>query len=339
MKLKFYLTLFIITISFYIVKAQVGINTQTPDKLSVLDLGKSKKGLLIPRLNTSDRLTLGTKTNVEQNSLMVFDTDVNAFFVLLDNKWYSLNGWNTRTENNPNQNTSLDGVLMKKVGISDDPTATEILAVGGNTRIEGNLIANGLNSSGDLTVNGNVSATGNYIVNDRIKGFTAPGYSSKGKVGSAGPVPAGTIVMWNGDLSYFNTQTGLGYGKMAGWALCNGGNGRPNLIGNFVVGAKGKYAPNTSGGKIDHRLSIREMPEHSHEQNDKGNHSHPFPNAELYNTAGTENNEAGGDGVSGSFHGTKDATISKNLSMDSAGGDQPHENRPPFYAVYFIIKL
>ena len=56
----------------------VGIGTTTPDANAILDLRSSDQGLLVPRLTTAQRTTLnGSLTNV-QNSLLVFDTDINA---------------------------------------------------------------------------------------------------------------------------------------------------------------------------------------------------------------------------------------------------------------------
>jgi hypothetical protein len=44
-------------------------------------------------------------------------------------------------------------------------------------------------------------------------------------------VPAGTVVMWSGQLTAIP----------AGWALCNGSNSTPDLRDKFIVGAGGSY--------------------------------------------------------------------------------------------------
>ena len=73
MKRKYSIVL--ITILLYTVAgtAQIGLGTATPDQSAVLDLHSTSKGLLIPRMTTSQRdlITLPAK------GLMVFNTDTN----------------------------------------------------------------------------------------------------------------------------------------------------------------------------------------------------------------------------------------------------------------------
>lgn len=54
--------------------AQVGINTDTPDASSILDISSPDKGLLIPRMDTAGRNLIASPAN----SLIVFNTDLNA---------------------------------------------------------------------------------------------------------------------------------------------------------------------------------------------------------------------------------------------------------------------
>lgn len=52
-------------------------------------------------------------------------------------------------------------------------------------------------------------------------------------------LPAGLIVMWSGTLAAIP----------AGWALCDGSNGTPNLLGMFIIGvATSGTNPGTTGG-------------------------------------------------------------------------------------------
>lgn len=67
--------------------------------------------------------------------------------------------------------------------------------------------------------------------------------------------PRGAIVMWSGSLNQIPD----------GWALCDGLDGRPNLIDKFVKGIEYENKrPGTIGGS--HRLLIKQenMPQHSH---------------------------------------------------------------------------
>jgi microcystin-dependent protein len=46
-----------------------------------------------------------------------------------------------------------------------------------------------------------------------------------------------------------------------GWAVCNGSNGTPNLIGKFI---KASDSANTTGGSNSITLSVDNLPDHQH---------------------------------------------------------------------------
>lgn len=56
--------------------AQVGINTETPDGSAALDIVSTDKGLLIPRLTSTQRTSIATPAE----GLMVYDTETNSFW-------------------------------------------------------------------------------------------------------------------------------------------------------------------------------------------------------------------------------------------------------------------
>lgn len=120
-------------------------------------------------------------------------------------------------------------------------------------------------------------------------------------------VPPGTICMWSGSIVSIP----------AGWALCNGSNGTPDLRDKFVVGAGSGYAVGATGGEATHVLTIDEMPSHSHNIR-----------------AGNELGQDPWAGVKWVF-GQKDVY----QSTESAGGGQAHNNLPPYYALAYIMKL
>lgn len=82
------------------------------------------------------------------------------------------------------------------------------------------------------------------------------------------------------------------------------------LVDRFLVGAGQSYAVGATGGEATHKLTIDELPSHSH------NYSYP-------------GYEAGGEwyGASGTAKGNTMATT-------VVGGGAAHENRPPYLAVY-----
>jgi len=66
--------------------AQVGVGTTTPDASSMLDIQSSSKGVLIPRMLTTERTAITTPAN----GLLVFDTDTKSFWFYNVNIWKEL---------------------------------------------------------------------------------------------------------------------------------------------------------------------------------------------------------------------------------------------------------
>lgn len=119
---------------------------------------------------------------------------------------------------------------------------------------------------------------------------------------------AGMILMWSGSID----------AVPQGWALCDGTNGTPNLIDRFIVGAGSKYQIGDIGGSDSVTLQTSQIPEHSH------------------TIGGSTGSVQNGDSSSKSFI-TKFS--SGNNETSTVGGGKAHENRPPYYALAYIIKL
>jgi hypothetical protein len=150
-------------------------------------------------------------------------------------------------------------------------------------------------------------------------GFTS---SSNNSVG--GVVPRGGIVMWSGSASAIP----------AGWWLCDGANGTPNLVNRFVVGASGTYAVGATGGSAD---AIVVAHTHTGTTASDGIHSHTLPGQYL------QNNAAGGGIASGSGVGVGTATDlagthTHTFTTDSTGASGVNANLPPYYALCFIMR-
>lgn len=122
-----------------------------------------------------------------------------------------------------------------------------------------------------------------------------------------GAIVKGIIVMWSGPVEQIPT----------GWALCNGQNGTPDLRDRFIVGAGNSYAVASTGGAATVTLTIAQMPAHSHR------YSHIVASTD------------GG----GSFPASNNDSPLWDFDTTTVGGNQPHENRPPYYALAFIMKL
>ena len=131
------------------------------------------------------------------------------------------------------------------------------------------------------------------------------------------------------DLSSFDLNTGLGFGAYVNFALCDGQNGRPDLRDRFIAGYNPLNADydtiGNTGGEAEVTLTESQMPSHTHTSNaPNGNNGNTFTGGSSAERAIQALPGGGGTNVP--------ATI------DEAGGDQPHENRPPYYVAAFIMR-
>ncbi len=106
----------------------------------------------------------------------------------------------------------------------------------------------------------------------------------------------------------------------SGWFFCDGSNGTADLRSRFIVGlnpAESDYDTiGKVGGSKEHTLTENEMPSHNHGMED-----------------GAGGDDGAGRVVAGSAFGIQDLSLA---FTKNTGGDQPHENRPPFYTLAFI---
>lgn len=149
-------------------------------------------------------------------------------------------------------------------------------------------------------------------------------------------VPTGAIILWSGSTASIPS----------GWVLCNGSNSTPDLRDRFVVGAGSSYAVNATGGASSVTLSASEIPSHSHSAsssttiNDSG-HSHSISGLLPTETGagGTTSTASQGTSVTASTNSaTTGITASTSTSIGNTGGGGSHENRPPYYALAYIMK-
>lgn len=296
--------------------AQIGINTQTPDASAALDIQPSSvqpnSGLLIPRLNQAQR----TVINNPARGLLVFDMTDNLFYVnhtALTHDWFALNPWRTKASSATSgaTNNMYTHSSINNVGIGIASPAYK-LDVAGDIRSSATVTAQ--------TVSSNSISTNSISVN---------GFATNAMV------PTGAIIMWSG-----NTLP-------AGWAYCDGTAGRPDLRGRFIVGydpgsptapavLSGTATANVTnygtignrGGENAHVLNVPEMPGHTH------NVSASSPES-SFNFGGPGNTWIG----NGTSYSGDPYNLTINISETSKGGDQPHESRPPYYVLAYIIKL
>ena len=131
-------------------------------------------------------------------------------------------------------------------------------------------------------------------------------------------MPKGAIVMWSGTT------------PPTGWALCDGTNGRPNLSGRFIVG----YDPNdkdyktigNDGGEKEVTLTAEKCAMLSH------THKYSY----VYRTDTNDGNtflsmtkKSGGEYL----------RIKTTTTTEASTTAKPHENRPPYYVLAYIMKI
>ena len=119
---------------------------------------------------------------------------------------------------------------------------------------------------------------------------------------------SGMIILWSGAANAIPT----------GFVLCDGNNGTPNLSGRFVVGydaSNGDYDVDDTGGAESVTLNVNQIPSHTH-------------------------NLLFGIGAFGGSSGAQTPRDSGTTSgrISNTGGGQSHENRPPYYALCYIMK-
>jgi len=169
--------------------------------------------------------------------------------------------------------------------------------------------------------------------------------------------PTGGIIMWSGSIASIPS----------GWNLCDGTNSTPDLRNRFVVGAGDTYSPDDTGGEDSVTLTESQMPSHSHSGStgSAGSHSHSASTGTAgnhrhleyhyhYNGSGDGPGPASGccggaiehSNVYTGYEGDHSHSVSissagshsHSVTVGDTGGDASHENRPPYYALAYIMK-
>lgn len=149
----------------------------------------------------------------------------------------------------------------------------------------------------------------------------------------SGSIPSGIICMWSGASNAIPN----------GWALCNGSNDTPDLRNRFIVGAGSSYDVGDTGGSNSVTLSTSQIPSHTHSI---GSHSHDIylTNPSYGSSSGRYIGLSGGStnpiaSSSVDHNAARGQTETATGNTGSTGSGSSHENRPPYYALCFIMKL
>lgn len=168
----------------------------------------------------------------------------------------------------------------------------------------------------------------------------------RGPAGAAGAVPPGTVTAFAGKTA------------PNGWLMCDGqsysistyqdlynaigttygGYGQsfqvPDLRGRFPVGKDtGTFATlGGKGGEEKHTLTVSEMPAHQHAGNDRAWHDKQKRNGQQWFVG---LNHDGGNWMANAAN---DGLTNRDTETGTTGGNQPHNNLPPYISLNFIIK-
>jgi microcystin-dependent protein len=131
-----------------------------------------------------------------------------------------------------------------------------------------------------------------------------------------GSIPVGGIIMWSGVSIPTN------------WALCNGTTygsiTTPDLRDRFIVGAGSSYAIGNTGGAPTVTLQTTEIPAHTHDV------TYSTAQGDTHACSDTNQNQA--DCFRSRY---KNASATSTSTGDSGA----HENRPPYYALAYIMRI
>jgi microcystin-dependent protein len=330
--------------------AQVGIGTSPPNKNSSLELQGGNtidKGFVLPLATTN---TPFNKKPIKEGTLLYSYSDSMIYYVvdssLTSPKYNALSPWFY----NPNLN-------------STDVTTDKNVFIGGTLNVNVGAVFNEASTNADFRVESDGNDHMLFVDGSNNKvgvGKNSPAHkldvvgniNSSGKIKEVGYdlIPKGVIVMWQGASA------------PSGWALCKGQTinnldgttgTAPDLRERFIVGAGTAYAIGAKGGENTVTLSSAQCATKPHKHGmDHGHgvtesdHTHGYT---IKDWAGTGNRPgtsgAGGPSWTGTTNGAK-----SNLTVNAFTGftdtsdvinmtTSAHENRPPYFALAFIIKL
>ena len=210
--------------------------------------------------------------------------------------------------------TTLTASNSQKITITESDTNTAFPITfsaapgqsGGNTLLSDNQFT--YNAFTNIVTAGTFSGSGASLTSLNASNINS-GTVADARLTDSSLFVTGMIMLWYGSVASIPS----------GWVLCDGNNSTPDLRNRFVVGAGtgGNYSPGDTGGANSVTLTVAQIPAHTHtyERTDVGINvnDRPWP---------ASNNDC-------------DMTTQ---NTSSTGGGQSHENRPPYYALCYIMK-
>jgi len=364
-------------------QAQIGVGTTTPHPSAMLHISPgagNNKGLIVPKITSGSRVVLDSTQNIA-HGLIFFDTDLQKFYYFHQSpkQWFELDHDWVRKDvagASPVVGTHIYSGVPGNVGIGTPATVNP----GSKLTVVGTLAVGSASYTQDSVAPANGATFGTFVGigtrnqpsgvllhvkgNTRTQGNAAvTGNVTASRFFGEGAVPPGLVSMWSGNPATA-FPGGIGTGDYAGWALCDGRNGTPDLRGRFVVGLsngdgndyayinseKNFVQYNTignSGGERTHALTVAEMPAHNHGGSTTVNGSHEHSVRSAAGACGPISVGPTQIRIDGNCSSNYDNSTSGNMDLagdhshtiNSQGGGVAHENRPPYYVLAYIMKL
>ncbi len=165
--------LFLIVVSWQqlVFSQNVGIGTNSPHASAQLDVSSTGKGLLIPRLTSTQRMAIAAPAN----GLLVYETTSSSFWFYNGTVWTQITaaggteGWASSSTNIYNTNAGNVGI-----GISS-PTAK--LQVAGNIKTSGRIDATGAVEAAGLSSTGVLYVNSTSLLQGAVTGNAAATFS------------------------------------------------------------------------------------------------------------------------------------------------------------------
>jgi hypothetical protein len=330
--------LHIILLFSYEIIGQVNIGNQFQvDSRVILDLSNN--------INRVLRLPTPTILPTSPEGLIFYDTVKE--FVFYSKDGINLNAfspWKYSSSSN-----ELFFVENGNVGIGNlNPTSKLTIEGGTESQLAGNsgfvLIGDPssqhllIDSYGIMAKNGNSNST-LYLQNDgghiNVNGSI--------KTNNNDLIPSGTIIMWYG------TASG-NYPEISGvtnqnWHICNGNNGTPDLRNRFIVASGNSYSLDDTGGSTSPSHTHNINPSSENSTSTSHNHTSGGPSSSLRSSIngtvpcwhlGTYRDVGKDDHT----HSSDNNSHSHSVDISNTGSDAGSiDNRPPYYALYYIYKL
>ena len=213
----------------------------------------------------------------------------------------------------------VGGIYTLPVG-NPVTTGTTITSNWANTTLTdiGTTLTNSIATDGQTSMVANLPM-GNNKITGLANGTASTDAVAFGQL--AVLLPTGIITMWSGSIASIP----------AGWFLCNGSNGTPDLRNRFIVGAGSTYAVAATGGSADATLVS-----HSHTITI----SDPGHNHSLVVAAGGSGTavQLASNGVVSGDPFVQNASTGITASASTQGSSATNANLPPYYALAYIMK-